>query len=266
MTSLLQARRSTPILVYHSISLQPAGPFRAYTVSPARFREHLGYLAENNYRTLTISELAAQLPHGVLNNKTVAITFDDAFADFSSSALPALQAFGMTATLYVPTSFVGGRSTWLAREDEGRREVMSWTEIAAAAEYGIECGAHSHTHRELDRVSENELDDEVRGPKRILEERLSRRIDTFAYPFGFHNRRVRAAVAHAGYASACAVGNLTAIPSSDLFALPRLTVNNGTDVPRLQRLLSNRASRRERFVSETKRHVWHARRRWIPGA
>jgi peptidoglycan/xylan/chitin deacetylase (PgdA/CDA1 family) len=252
-----------PILAYHSVSDQAEPGFRRYTISSSLFREHAAFLVASGYSTLTISDVAAGLRHG-LPDRCVALTFDDAFGDFAESALPTLRDFRMTATLYVPTRFVGGASSWLAREGEAHRPILDWSQILEAAAAGIECGGHSDTHQELDRLSRRELEREVRRPKEILEEHLGREVQTFAYPFGYHSRRARRAVASAGYTSACAVGGLSATIGSDRFAIPRLTVACDTDTRQLGYLLSEHAGRRDRAVSELKRGLWRARRRWLP--
>lgn len=252
-----------PILSYHSVSERSSAAFRRYTISPTLLREHAAFLAASGYRTLTISDLVAHLREGV-PERCVALTFDDAFADFAEEALPILRDFGMTATLYVPTRFVAGAGSWLVREGEAQRRIMGWSQILEAAEEGIECGAHSDTHRELDLLPARSLEDEVRLPKRILEERLGREVRTFAYPFGYHSRRARQTVSAAGYSSACAVGNVSATSRSNPFALPRLTVACDTDAHDLGRLLADHSGLLNRSSSELKRGVWRARRRWAP--
>ena len=55
------------------------------------------------------------------------LTFDVGLADLHTSGLPALQGYGFAATLYVTVSSLGGASTWLRREGEGRRAMLSWS-------------------------------------------------------------------------------------------------------------------------------------------
>jgi len=250
-----------PILVYHSVSDDATAAFRPYALSPWRFAEHVQLMRDRGYVSLTLSDAVERLlDGGALPERTVVLTFDDAFQDFAKYALPTLVAANFVGTLFVPSAYVGSTSRWLAREGEERRPIMTWSEIRAAAEAGIEVGAHSHTHPQLDRLSTATLYDELAKSKAILEDRLTRVVTAVAYPFGFHSRRVRRAAQAVGYRTGCAVGNLTASRRSDRWAIPRQTVKDTSDTAVLDRLLRQPSSRYDQGVSEAKRVAWRVRR------
>ena len=94
--------RQFPILMYHSISSNQSRQFQSFSVSPACFEEHLRYIRSEGYSPLTVSELvrALESPKPILPRRPIALTFDDGFADFYESALPILDRYGVTATLY----------------------------------------------------------------------------------------------------------------------------------------------------------------------
>jgi Glycosyl transferase family 2/Polysaccharide deacetylase len=102
--------------------------------------------------------------------------------------------------------------------------MLSWGQLAEVAERGVEIGAHSHTHPELDALVPKVLEREVVRPKRLLEERLGREVTSFAHPHGYANARLRQGVHAAGYRSACAVRNLASHPGEDRFFLARQTM------------------------------------------
>lgn len=66
----------------------------------------------------------------------------------------------------------------------------------------ITIGAHTQTHPDLRFATRAELVTELNGARRQLAEWLSRPIETFAYPYGATNQRVRRAAAAAGYGRA----------------------------------------------------------------
>lgn len=255
-----QAR--TPILMYHSIAGQASAAFRPYTVPPARFAAHLDHLAAAGYHTLTMRELAALRRTGHRPPAdTIVLTFDDAYADFHHTALPQLRRHGFTATVYVVTGYVGATAAWLGECGEGDRPMMGWTQLAEAADAGIECAAHSHTHPQLDRLPRPAIRQQIRRSRAELEDHLGRPVDTFAHPFGYHDRRVRAETAAAGFGCACAVDELTSAPTDDDFAIPRLTVHPDDDVPALAALLARRRTPAHTAIAHAKQLAWREYRR-----
>ena len=231
-------------------------------MSPALFRAHLELFATSGYDVVTVSTALERLASDSFE-PTVALTFDDAYADFAENALPALREYGLPATLFVPTAYVCRTAAWLRREGETQRPIMSWDDLREAVRAGIECGAHSHSHPELDRLDNRALALKVCRPKELLKTQLDCKIRTFAYPFGFHSRRVRDA-ARKSYAAACEVGNRVCDSDSDRYALPRCSVTDTTSTSELALLLQRRSGRRHVAVSTSKRIVWQARRRWLP--
>jgi peptidoglycan/xylan/chitin deacetylase (PgdA/CDA1 family) len=125
--------------------------------------------------------------------------------------------------------------------------------------HGVECGAHTHTHPELDRLPASRVTSEVRHSKEVLEDVLNARVSTFSYPYGYHRRSVRNAVRSAGFESACAVGQLVADESLDRFAIPRLSMSCTTTVPELRRLLERTESLSDRALVQVKQVAW----RWV---
>ena len=251
-----------PILMYHSIGrAAQSRKYKRFDVPPAVFADQLDGLVAAGMQTITAGQMLAAVKSGKADDipdRAVVLTFDDAFADFESAALPALLERRMVATVFVPTAFIGRRASWLDDIGEGYRRHMAGSQLRAVRAAGIECGAHSHSHPQLDRLgSPCELADEIRRPRCILEDLLNEPVTTFAYPFGYHSGAVRRAVANSGYVGAFRVDNVRSRPlDDDLFALPRMTVT-----PRLNASnIINAIERRRTVVSDgyatSKRHGW----------
>lgn len=253
----MSAVTGTPILMYHSVGTQAAPAFREYTLDPALLAEHLDLLASEGYVTLTVGELAALRAAGSVPPRSVALTFDDAYADFEDVVLPALQERGLRATLFVPTAYVGGTARWLRGCGEGDRPILSWAALADLPQDVVEIGAHSHTHPELDRLPREQAAHEVRTSQRLLEDALGRRVGGFAYPYGYWDRASRDLLARAGFDYACAVGELTSTRADHRLALPRHSVRGGTGADALERVLSHPRSATATAASHAKRVIWH---------
>jgi peptidoglycan/xylan/chitin deacetylase (PgdA/CDA1 family) len=244
---MVSTRGDVPILMYHALSPACTSAFGRWTLSPERFESHLGYLSQEGYRAISVAELAERRRRGALDpsGRLVVLTFDDAYADFLDVALPALLRYGMTATLFVPTGHAGGHSKWMHAEGEGDRAVLSWPELGEVSRHGIELGAHSHTHPQLDTLPARGQAEEARLPKLQLEMRLGVPVSSFAYPFGRYDRRVRGAVAAAGYTAACTMNSWAATSGDHPLELPRVAVFDDTDVASLAaRLAASRGPAR----------------------
>ena len=238
-----QTRISVPILMYHSISNQATKRFRQFAVPPPLFARQMNYLSRQAYTPVSVTQLASVLFAGgttgeALPERPVVITFDDGFADFYGEALPVLDRYGFTATLYVTTAFVNKASRWLRREGEGARPMLTWDQIAEISTRRIEIGAHSHRHLQLDTLPHALAREEITLCKRILEDRLGKAVHSFAYPFGYSSPTVRRFVRAVGFRSACAVKHSLSSEASDPFALARLMVDPDTDVEAFGALLS----------------------------
>jgi peptidoglycan/xylan/chitin deacetylase (PgdA/CDA1 family) len=85
---------------------------------------------------------------------------------------------------------------------------------------GWEFGSHSMTHADL-RNTRNEID-EVCTSRTALMDELGLQIQTFAYPFGVTNDRIKQLVRDCGYTSAAGLGIwITQSPSEFLLQPPR---------------------------------------------
>lgn len=234
----------TPILMYHSISSGAAWRFRPFTVRSECFENHARYLRDQGYHALTVSDLVRgrQAGLGSVPRKAVVLTFDDGFADFHAAALPILVKYGLAATLYVVSGYIGGTSRWLDRQGAGSRPLLSWSQLAEIKTSGIEIGSHSVSHAALDILPVSRAKEEIQQSRYQLQDKLGAEINSFAYPYGYYSKPVRDLVMSAGYISACAVRYAVSPPTDDRFALRRHIVRHDADAAYLEALLTNRAT------------------------
>jgi peptidoglycan/xylan/chitin deacetylase (PgdA/CDA1 family) len=175
-----------PVLAFHSISHEQG----ATSIPPETFRMQLDVLAESGFSSLTCREFLAWREAGLqARGPRVLITFDDGYADFATVAYPALSARGFSALVFVPTGKLGGREDWRGAS-AARRALIDWSTVAELARSGIEFGGHGVTHTDLTRLSAEERREEIEASARHLAERLGRRPDGFAAPYGRVNTEV----------------------------------------------------------------------------
>lgn len=253
---------TVPILMYHAVSENPAAAAYRLSVSPEAFEGQLAFLVEHGFTGLTFSDLAEAFATGApLPKRPVVFTFDDGYADFASEAWPLLDRYGFPATVFVTTGWVadaGPRAAGVALD-----KMLTWAQIRELTVAGVEIGAHSHSHPELDQLPDTELSHELSDSRKQLEECTGVAIRTLAYPFGYSSKRVRQAVRSAGYRYAASVRNVLATPDDDPFRIPRLTIRRNTDLSTFAAVMdlpTDRPFRRDRLLTAGWASVRAARR------
>jgi peptidoglycan-N-acetylglucosamine deacetylase len=118
-----------------------------------------------------------------------------------------LARHGMRGTFYAPLH-IEGRAV----------DVREFAKPLEAA--GMEIGAHTLTHPVLTSLGEPEVRRELRDGKDGLEQILGRRVVSFCYPKGRHNRRIAAMAREAGYELARTTVSLRTDFDFDPFRMP----------------------------------------------
>jgi peptidoglycan/xylan/chitin deacetylase (PgdA/CDA1 family) len=132
--------------------------FHIHEVTPASLEPRLRHVAENGYRTLVADEIADFIRSGRLPfERSVALTFDDAWASLWTVAAPLLRRYGLRATAFAipgrvsdaasvrPTLDDGAADG--GREDESGQPLATWPELQSLQASGtIDVQAHSLTH------------------------------------------------------------------------------------------------------------------------
>lgn len=211
------------VLSYHAVS--PEWP-AALAVLPERLTTQLEWLSARGYRGATVTEAV----HAPPAQRTVAVTFDDAYRSVLELALPILDRFGMPGTVFVPTDFPDhdgpmswpGIDGWLGGPHEDELRCLSWTELRDLANRGWEVGSHSCSHPYLTRLDDGALERELRQSRQRCEQELVRECRSLAYPYGDYDLRVEEAARSAGFTTAVTVPDL--LTSDDPLQHPRIGI------------------------------------------
>lgn len=114
--------------------------------------------------------------------RSIVCTFDDGYTGLLENALPIMNKYGFTATVYVCTDYLGHYNDWNFK-DKTRRLHMSIDELAKLQKNGWEIGSHGVTHRSLLRLNDDEIATELGESKKILEDQFGE-VTSYAYPYG----------------------------------------------------------------------------------
>lgn len=226
-------QRGPIVLMYHSVTSESSKPRWKWAVSQQGFCRQLDLLKAAGWTTIRFSDL---LEHWTVPEKSVAITFDDGYAD-NFPAFEALCSRGMTASWFVVTKHIGGVSGW-TNQGALRLPMLSKEQLLEMQDSGMEIGAHSRTHARLTELDIADLRDEVTGSREDLGHVLGRPIDSFAYPYGSFNEQVVQTVGEAGYKIACTTRSGAALNHTDILRVKRLAVYADDDLPTFARKLA----------------------------
>ncbi len=94
------------VLIYHRVRAEPDAMFPDEP-DARMFREQMTVLAED-FRVLPLGEALSLQGRGKLPARSVAVTFDDGFADNATEALPILRDLGLPATFFIATGYLDG--------------------------------------------------------------------------------------------------------------------------------------------------------------
>jgi peptidoglycan/xylan/chitin deacetylase (PgdA/CDA1 family) len=201
------------ILTFHSID--DKGSVISYT--PQLFGMLLDVLARKNIPVLGLDALLAPG-----TREGVAITFDDGMRSVYRNALPVLRDHGVPAHLFLATSAVGSDTPWPRDAADGHSfEMLNWDEIAALHAAGISIECHTRTHPDMRTLSVLQMQEECEQADEQIGSCLGRRPRYFAYPFGYHNSKVREFVRQR-YQGAVTTELKPLGKHTDIAALPRL--------------------------------------------
>lgn len=101
-----RGRRSATIFVYHSVGA--TGVFADNVVSAEIFEKQMRLLARQR-KPVALQQIIAELKAGRDPPADwVAVTFDDGYRDFLTTALPILARYAIPVSIFVPTSVLGG--------------------------------------------------------------------------------------------------------------------------------------------------------------
>lgn len=221
-------------LMLHSIAKPLSADEASYYVSPERFHRLMRWFRRRNYKTATLAQwLANELPP-----QHVLLTFDDAYDDLYENLMPLIQEHGYRPVIYVVADQIGGNNVWDQPAGLRARRLLTLEQIRDMQRCGAEFGSHSLSHPWLPAISDEQLRREIFDSKHRLEDLLGTEIQSFAYPYGGVDRRVRSFVAQAGYKLA-----FTTQPGlnwwNDPLCQRRAEVNDWTSVSQFSMKLRN---------------------------
>lgn len=181
--------QAIPILTYHSIDDSGS----VISVAVTNFDKQMSCLRKKGYKTYSLMEMVNYIKRGAeLPHKGIVITFDDGYENNYKEAFPVLQKFGYTATIFITTGHSGKKNNWGKQHPSiPELSMLSWEEIREMSRHGIDFGAHTQNHVNLEEVSIDIARKEIIESKDDIQMRIDHPVELFSYPFGCFNKEVQ---------------------------------------------------------------------------
>lgn len=226
------------ILMYHQIDeVPPDARYPGNYVSPELFAQQLDALLEWGYRTIEFEEWLRFRSDSSwrFRGRPLIVTFDDGYTCFDRNAWPALRARGMTATVFLVASQIGGTNAW--DSSERQEPLLDARRIRQLQHEGVRFGSHSLTHLPLAKVPADQAKQELTESRARLSGLLDAPPAIFAYPFSNQNADVRRLARDTGYLAAVRGGGRMNTRHTDPFGLYRIKPEPGMSIARLRQVL-----------------------------
>lgn len=185
------------ILLYHAVCEDRDFPTLAKTnVTPENFERQIEFL-NRSFEIISLGKMA-----DMKSRRTVAVTFDDGYADNYTAAYPIIQKYRVPVTFFLTVSQIGRDWDF----PDGPYPGLNWDDIRAMNDDPlINFGSHGYRHLDLTRLSQEELSMEIKSSRIILEENIGEPVWFFSYPHGSFNETIIKEVRAAGYQGAFSV-------------------------------------------------------------
>ena len=193
LASSAQAADHFNTLLYHHVSDKTP---RSTSLSPDEFAAHMAYLHDHDYTVVDLGAAMAAVQAGdPLPDNSIVITFDDAWKNIYTNALPIMEKYGYPYTIFVNTDPV----------DEGNRLAMSWDMLRDVKQRGGTLANHTSDHDYLIRKAKYDaqwLTDTLANINHAQQRLIDETGDTpkwLAYPYGEYNLTLKQALKDQGY-------------------------------------------------------------------
>ena len=228
-------QREMPIIMYHRFIKDDGekGVHGTY-MHVDMLEKHFKLLKRLGYQTLTFADFAEQgFAHRLEQGKKyIMLTVDDGYRDNYELLFPLLKKYNFKAVIYAVTGEQFNR--WDVEQPnnpEKRVELMSPAQIKEMADSGlVEFGGHTLTHPHLDKLDKAAQRIEIADNKAQLEQLIGQPLQSFAYPFGSHNKDSKDLAQELGYPFAVATNSGPLAMHQDAYQIRRIAIFPRTDV------------------------------------
>ncbi len=169
------------ILFHHLVTDRP----HRFGVSTAYFLRQVNFLLRH-YKVVSLSEAVALLRKGEVKQPTVAITFDDGYADNFVNLRAVTEETGIPIAYFISTAYISSGKEFAHDAESNEHGFLpnTWEQIEFLKHSGYEIGSHTRNHVDCGATDQALLRDEIVGSAEDILNRLGP-TPHFSFPYGF---------------------------------------------------------------------------------
>jgi len=212
------------ILQYHHVSdTTPTST----SITPEQFEVHLKYLQEHSFNVVPLSQIVERIKNQQpIKDKTVAITFDDAYVDVLTHAKLLLDQFNYPYTIFVNPAIINRNEN--TNKKDNTSHYLSWAQLKALGDDGVIIANHGYEHDSLTRIttgltSAQWLTKQTKlllKAENIIKEKTGQSWRYFAYPYGEYSPAIQGWIKENGFIAFSQQSGAVGL-ATDLTSVPR---------------------------------------------
>jgi peptidoglycan/xylan/chitin deacetylase (PgdA/CDA1 family) len=257
------------ILMYHRVTEFGDDVCRpTWNVTPQQFRRQMTGLLARGFEPWPLRWVIDRCRLGLaIPPRTFVVTFDDGYESVHRRAWPVLREFGVPATIFLPTAYLGRETPFPFDDwrDAGSSRVpahawrlMSTEQCRELATGGlIDLGAHTHTHRDF-RNRPAELAADLSRCLEYMRKNFGLSEVSFAFPFGYAEAALANAAKQPGILCGLTAEEKLVDPASDPFAWGRFEVDQADSAETLAACLDGWCDAIRSLWRQRKLRFWRA--------
>lgn len=236
-----------PILMYHEIKTYKTGKD---VITPYEFERDLQFLKENEYTTITMTDLIGHVyENRGLPPKPIILTFDDGYLNNFIYAFPLLQKYGAKIVL----SIIGKNTDDFTRIPDKNPDYshVTWEQLNDMIQSGLveaqnhSYNLHSYSKKrigciknswETESIYRQILTEDIEKLQAEMKEMTGCTPNTFTYPYGHMSKEGIPILKQIGFKASlsCTYGvNLITRDPESLYGLKRICRAHGTNLKKL---------------------------------
>jgi len=211
LTPLFSQTKGMYVLCYHTFG-DKKDP---YTLAYSTLKANLESLKRAGYKFVSFEDVVSGNIEGT---KNILVTIDDGNKSVYEAYFSIMKPLGIKPVLGIYPAIIGRV-----------HYALTWEELRRLSVEGCYIASHGYHHMYLsEKYSKEEPESfkkEIYYSKKVLEEKLGRKIEAMVYPFGVYSNIAVAEMKNAGYKyGLCLTQKMAYLPFEDSFAIPRYMI------------------------------------------